>query len=911
MAENPISKDDIIDGAGVSDSIKKIIDLLNGELSDALKNVTKVAGEYKAAMAAANATTQAGQQSITDSSKKTQELSETKRVLLKMEKDLEKATATYNALRTMEGKAMAETTREVKKMTKELQSQKKEVKVVEGSYRQLAEKLKNLKQQWRDASEEGRRGLTPQIKKLDTEVKKLDRTIGQHQRNVGNYRSAIGGMGKTLLAATGIFTGVTAAAGALFGVLKNGFKTTFDFEKAMSDVRAISGATGDDFKSLRDNAIALGGSTKFTAVEVAGLQKEYAKLGFATDQILEITSATLSLASATGSSLAESASVAGSVLRAFQLDATQMGMVVDVMAASFTQSALDMNKFATAMQTAGPVAAATGRSIQRTSAELSVLANAGLDASVSGTSLRNIYLELEQKGLSFEEAMQMINSTSNKASLSLDLFGKRGAVAGLVLAANVEEADRFTESYDNAAGSAEKMAEVMEDNVRGSMTKFSSAWEGLVLRTNESEGAIKGFLDTMTTLVQAINTKGKPAIDSLFESRQIETFGDKFKYASEQGVGFANALVIAMFGSKKEMQAINDEVSKFGEEQKALKDAENAERLKAEAEQKRIRDAEVAAMEQQVAAEEKIRDDAQKAQDDRIKAATAAREATSKAQAKELTDYYKTIDDITVGAAQTTSDQLVAIKKQEVVQTQAAIDAKAEYEKQSFKDIFEDNKEAIAANLQVLSDMTNALGDIFSAQKQRELNAAGDNAQKREEIERKYFKKEQTLAVGQAIINGALAVTKATAQTGILAPLVIPTIIAATAAQVGLILSQKFAEGGFTGRGTYRDETGERVAGIVHENEFVIDKKNTQKYRPLIEAIHNDDPARIAELVANSNMHQVWGDMNKSMAGMTRQDPYTRLMYEVLKANVVSYIDSDGNTVLMQNGRKQVIKRKE
>jgi hypothetical protein len=141
--------------------------------------------------------------------------------------------------------------------------------------------------------------------------------------------------------------------------------------------------------------------------------------------------------------------------------------------------------------------------------------------------------------------------------------------------------------------------------------------------------------------------------------------------------------------------------------------------------------------------------------------------------------------------------------------------------------------------------------------------------------------------------------------------LAIPIIVAATAAQIGLILSQKFADGGFTGKGSYRDETGERVAGIVHENEFVINKENTRKYRPLIEAIHNDDPAKIAEIVANTNMHHIWGDMNKSMAGMTRQDPYTRLMYEVLKANVVSYIDSDGNTVLMQNGRKQVIKRKE
>jgi hypothetical protein len=200
------------------------------------------------------------------------------------------------------------------------------------------------------------------------------------------------------------------------------------------------------------------------------------------------------------------------------------------------------------------------------------------------------------------------------------------------------------------------------------------------------------------------------------------------------------------------------------------------------------------------------------------------------------------------------------------------------------------------------------MSDIFMAQKQRELNAAGDNAQKREEIERKYFKREQAMAIAQALINGALAITKVQAQTGVLSPLVIPLIIASTAGQIALIAAQKFAEGGFTGKGTYRDETGERVAGIVHENEFVINKENTKKYRPLIEAIHSDDPAKIAEVVANSRMHDLWGNMNQTV--MFQQDPYTRKMFELMQNQPVMYINSDGDTVLRwPNGNSRVIKR--
>jgi hypothetical protein len=152
-----------------------------------------------------------------------------------------------------------------------------------------------------------------------------------------------------------------------------------------------------------------------------------------------------------------------------------------------------------------------------------------------------------------------------------------------------------------------------------------------------------------------------------------------------------------------------------------------------------------------------------------------------------------------------------------------------------------------------------------------------------------------------------LGITKAYAQLGPLATLVIPLIAAVTAAQVGLIASQKFAEGGFTGPGSYRDETGERVAGIVHENEFVIDKKNTKKYRPLIEAIHSDDPAKIAEVVANNHMHELWGNMNQSV--IFQQDPYTQKMFELMQNQPVMYIDSNGDTVLRwANGRSRTIK---
>ena len=304
--------------------------------------------------------------------------------------------------------------------------------------------------------------------------------------------------------------------------------------------------------------------------------------------------------------------------------------------------------------------------------------------------------------------------------------------------------------------------------------------------------------------------------------------------------------------------------------------------------------------------EKELTTETNKEVDERTKAAIAAREAFSKEQSKIITEQKQVDDEITVGA-QELSNKLIEIKKQEVQQINDLESTKEQFTKETNRAILRDKIAAMEDEFQILSDASQVLGDIFAAQKQRELNAAGDNAQKREEIERDYFKKEQSLAIAQAVINGALAVTKVTAQTGILSPFAIPLIVATTLGQIALISSQKFAEGGYTGDGSYRDETGQKVAGIVHEKEFVLDRDSTKKYRPLIEAIHEDDPAKIAAIVSNEHMHNIWGNMNKAIG--SSQDPYTRLMYDLMKSQPSIYVDSDGNTVLQYIGRKQVIRK--
>lgn len=264
---------------------------------------------------------------------------------------------------------------------------------------------------------------------------------------------------------------------AALGVLAT--KTFAGFEQEMAKVKAISGATGKTFSDLQKLAEDLGASTRFTASEVATLELNYSKLGFAPEQIQKITASTLDLALATGEDLAESAQIAGATLRGFGKLAAEMPAVIDVMALSFSSSALNLEKFKDSMKTVAPVAKAAKASLEETTAILSVLVDAGLDASTSGTSLRNIFLELADKGISWNDAMGKIKNSTNKLKTAQDLFGKRASTAALIIAENSDRLETLTDKYEKAGGAAKRMAAIMDATLEGAFLKVKSAVEAV------------------------------------------------------------------------------------------------------------------------------------------------------------------------------------------------------------------------------------------------------------------------------------------------------------------------------------------------------------------------------------------------------------------------------------------------
>ena len=269
--------------------------------------------------------------------------------------------------------------------------------------------------------------------------------------------------------------GITAP---LVAIGATSFKVAADFEQSMAKVKAVSGATGDEFKKLQDNAKELGRTTRFTASEVSALQLEYAKLGFSADEITQVTGATLNLAQATGSDLAQSAEVAGATLRAFGLNASETERVTDVMAASFSSSALDINSFQDSMKFVAPVAKAAGVSLEEATAMLGQLANNGIKGSNAGTSLRRILQEVAGTGQPFSEAMKMSADEVINLADAKDEVGRSASSAFLVLKEGMGDVAGLTTELQGAEGAAAGMAAIMDDTAQGAMKRMQSAIEG-------------------------------------------------------------------------------------------------------------------------------------------------------------------------------------------------------------------------------------------------------------------------------------------------------------------------------------------------------------------------------------------------------------------------------------------------
>ena len=815
-------------------------------------------------------------------------------------KQIQKAAKDVKKTIGQTGKTLDTDLQQAKKLataTKKITSEKKKLTAAEKEQLRLEKALETVEAKIQLSTSKEAKLLQQkqkQLRQINTQLRNGGKNTNTWSKALGSFQFKFNALGNIAANVTSILTRQLNKA------LRDSVRIVVDFDQAMADVKSITGATGKEFDSLSNSARQLGGSTKFTASQVAQLQKEYAKLGFTTKEIIAAQAATLDLAAATKTDLAESAEAVGITIRQFGLNASESGRVADVMARSFTSSALDMEKFRESMKYVGPAAKASGISLERTTAILGQLADAGISGSQAGTALRQIMLALSNESGTFSEKIARASEKGMDLAGATDEVQKRAATALLVMADGVGTIDDFTESLENATGAAKEMADIQLDTLAGQATLVKSAWEGMVLAMLSSEGTLNGVKWALGGIVDVLNAMALRAETGLKFTESMVAV----KAISESVDEVMNNQVITLDYLEAGWKQLGSTLKEYGVDLwKQLFPEENGiepqiESIKTLEDELTIlkdkRDnasfSEVAAVNREISALERKINAYKEAGKLILPEIEKIRKAMSGGMDLDIIDF-----SLDSGGDEETKA---------LIQRQRDIAASEQEEKRkSFKELrainqeaydqgeidaftYQDNltkinneaeaqrQEITSATFSYISGLTSTFSDLFASAKEKELSAAGDNAKKREQIEREYARKEQAFAIASALINGAEAITQIWSKWSanpVIAGVLTAVAAGTTAAQVGIIKNQKFAKGEVDINGPAHSNGG--IPAEIEGGESVINKRSTAKYKQLLQAINEDDQMRIMDAMGRDKKINISGS----------SDPYNRKIYELMK----------------------------
>lgn len=334
----------------------------------------------------------------------------------------------------------------------------------------------------------------------------------------------------------------------IVGVGAAAVKTATDFEAGMSEVKAISGATGSEFDALRDKAIEMGAKTKFSASDSADAFKYMAMAGWDASQMIDGIAGIMDLAAASGEDLATTSDIVTDALTAFGLQASDSAHFADVLAQASSKSNTNVGLMGETFKYVAPVAGALGYSIEDTAVAIGLMANSGIKGSQAGTALRSTITRLakpvgEAKDAVEELKISITNTDGTMKPLSQTMVELREKFAGLteeqkaqyaamlagqegmsgllaIVNASDEDFQKLTDEINNANGAAEDMASVMMDNTAGAVEQLKGALESAGILIGEKlTPYIRKLAEWITGLVEKFNSLSEE------EQDQIVKFG--------------------------------------------------------------------------------------------------------------------------------------------------------------------------------------------------------------------------------------------------------------------------------------------------------------------------------------------------------------------------------------------------
>ncbi len=317
----------------------------------------------------------------------------------------------------------------------------------------------------------------------------------------------------------------------LIGVGVAAAKVGGDFEEQMSRVKAISGATGDTFEQMKQQAIDLGAKTAFSAKESAAGMENLASAGFSAQEIMKAMPGLLDLAAVSGGDVALASENTATALRGFGLEASEAGHVADVFACAAADTNAEVGDMGEALKYVAPVANSMGISLEETAAAIGIMSDAGIKGSQAGTTLRGALSRLarptkamqdtmDNLGVSFYDADGKMKPLKTQVELLkkafegltpeqqqnalVTLYGQESLSGMMALIdKGPDSLGKLTKSLKDSDGAADDMARTMQDNMNSSIEQMFGAFESAAIVIQKILApSIKKVADAISGLVE-------------------------------------------------------------------------------------------------------------------------------------------------------------------------------------------------------------------------------------------------------------------------------------------------------------------------------------------------------------------------------------------------------------------------
>ena len=466
--------------------------------------------------------------------------------------------------------------KELSQQQKDLEASFEDGHISAEEYRAYQREVENTKRQLADLkSQQDNAGKSAED--LGKTAQETGKDFKDAKGDIKSYEDAVGGLNSAISDVSGDLKGiVSAAAGAVaavgtaaVGAVSKATEVGAGFEKSMSKVQAISGATEEDLAALEQAAKNMGASTSKTASESADALSYMALAGWKTEEMLTGLEPILRASEAGEMDLATCSDLVTDSMSAMGVEVNDLSHYLDVVAAAQSNSNTSMQQLLEAFVECGGSAHNFGLNVEDLSTVLGVMANRGIKGSEAGTALNSIFVNMLGSTKRTAEAMDTLGlslydqngkmkdmtevlkemggalataTDEQRNNLEAMLGGKTQITALQAMVNGLNgEYDSLSETLYNCDGALMDTAKTMQDNLTGKVTEMQSALEGLGINFYDYlEEPLKSAVQAATQEIGNLSESVTNGQLSETIQRLAEQFGKLIektaKFATDKGI---------------------------------------------------------------------------------------------------------------------------------------------------------------------------------------------------------------------------------------------------------------------------------------------------------------------------------------------------------------------------------------